>query len=293
MAKLFVDNGANLTAAMRKRYDIGLISLATIWGGIVRFGDEITAAQVIEAQRNGEKVTTSAPSLGEVKQVLEEAIREGHKEIIVITLPAHSSKTFEVITQAASELMEAHKGIRIEVVDGYNVSMAQGFLALKVAELLEQGARFDFVADRARGLRWNNLLIVALATPKFAGEGGRVQALKAMIGSLIKLRPTVVVLPNKKPCTFGSKMTRTTRDAMQRIIDRTKELWRPGARVAVVYAPDVEERAKRLVETLRTELCISENEETPLVEAAAPLLVHAGYGAIGIALAFDEPVKWV
>ena len=291
MVKVVVDSGANIPTDHLEKYRIGVIPLIVVLDDNQEYPDGVIDSEaVISAQKAGRSVGTSAPSVGYCSVFFEKLIREGHKEIIVITIPTHSSLTYGNILEAASSINEIHKGkVRIEVVDSLNVSMAQGFLALRVAELIERGANLGTAVDFANSYRHNLLLLVALETPKFAGQGGRVKAARAYVGAKLGLRPPVQVIPGEEAKPLGHFLVRSKEVSKKRILEEAAKFSGSETQYAVVYAPDA---LKDAGDTHRRLCQMTGYPEDRVIVAKAPaaLLVHAGYGAFGIAVDAGKPI---
>ncbi len=295
--QLFVDSGAGIPKDILRDLDIHEIPLDVMIDGEAYHDGTIATSWVVACQKVGRKVTTSAPTTGDAMNALERIIRAGHNDIIVITVQGISSGTYGSLLQARKNLIQQYEDrpLRIKVIDGYNASMALGLLVIRVAELLKEGASYDEAVDFARNNRRNTLLLVALWESKYAAQGGRVdKKIGAYAASFLHLHPTVVVLPNVKPQSFGPRIPpRKMDDAITIIAGKAAQYWQPGARLAVMYVAGLKskDRAKNLATVLSTRLGI-DREEISISEAPAALSAHAGYDALGIALYRESRIRW-
>ncbi len=298
VVQLFVDSGAGIPKDILRDLNIHEIPLDVMIDKEPHHDGDIDTSWVVACQKIGREVTTSAPTTGEARDALERVILEGHNDIIVITVQGISSGTYDSLLQARKDLVQQYdeRPLRIEVIDGYNASMALGLLVIRVAEYLKEGASYEDAVDFARSNRRNTLLLVALWEAKYAAKGGRVdKRLAAYAVSLLHLHPIVVVLPNVKPQSFGGKIPpRKMGDAIAIIANKAVQYWQPGARLAVMYVAGLKskKRAEDLATTLSRRLGIN-REEISISEAPAALSVHAGDDALGIALYRESRIHWV
>jgi DegV family protein with EDD domain len=284
--KLVVDSGAGLPAGMLEKHNIEVIPLQVLVDGINYIEGQILAVEVARKQREGCEIKTSAPSPGTALEVFRQIVeKEKIKDIICLTLPAHSSAVFSSIFQGAKMLLEekVDQNIRIEVIDSYTTSMGMGLLALRLAAEIEAEASFERVVDLAKEARWHIYVCAALATTQYAHAQGRVQGILLAVNALVKLHPTIILFPKQKVTRYGRVGGhRTMQSACNALVETILESWQPGAKASVVYA-DTPDLAERVAGNLASRLDIPRTDII-VCEASAVLVGQAGYGAIGIAV---------
>jgi DegV family protein with EDD domain len=251
----------------------------------------ISLREIIEAQKSDRRFTTSQFNPEEAAEVFRKAADAGADEILALSLTSLDSGTYDSFCKGANIVREERPDVRIEVVDSFTTSMAHGLLALRVAEEMATGVEFDRVVDFARYHRWNMLMMAALNTLEFVQASGRAESLKIRAGSLLKLKATVILAPNRKIQEYG--VHRTMKNACEAMIDTVVDQCRKdrkGVRLAVVHTDDI--TGAREVRRLLAEKSLIPQEAIMLTEASKALVVHAGPGAIGIAADCGQPVNW-
>jgi len=295
--KLVVDSGAGLPPDLLKQHNIGVIPLQVLVDGMNYLegsqAGNISVSQITAAQRENKEVKTAAPPPGIAKQVFESIVDEqGIKDIVALTLPKHSSGVFDSIKTGAQSLLTDRPadGLHIEVVDSYSTAMGMGLLALRLAGEIEKGVGLDNAVAMAESWRHNIFVCAALETTEYADKHGRVDGLLLVVNSVLKLHPTIILLPNEKPKRFGIPH-RAMKAACNALVDKVVERWPEKAgqgRLSVIKTDD-EGRARYVAESLSARLGVPIGEII-MAEASAIIIGQAGYGAVGIAVDCGRPV---
>ena len=216
---------------------------------------------------------TSQASPGDFKEVYDELGADADG-IVSVHVSAKISGTCNSALQAA-ELTSA--SCPIEVVDSAQASMGLGLVVAAAAEAANRGAGHDEVAAVARDAVGRAQCFCLFETLEYLEKGGRIGKAQAMIGSVLKIKPMIIVrdgevTPLSKARTFQKalvKMKQTARD------------FGPIESLAIMHST-TPEAAAAVAEDLK-DLLPEGNE--PYVTRFGPALgVYTGPGAIGIAL---------
>lgn len=136
--------------------------------------------------------TTSAPSVGTFQEAYRKAIGEGADSILEISLASKLSATYGNAVQAA-KVVTAETGVPIEVIDSGTVSGGFGMPAEIVAREAQQGATLEQVKAHAQSMVSRIRLYAALDTLEYLKRGGRIGNARALLGSLLNVKPLVEV----------------------------------------------------------------------------------------------------
>ncbi len=136
--------------------------------------------------------TTSAPSIGAFQEAYRKVIREGADAVLELSLANKLSATYGNAIQAA-KIVAAETGVPIEVIDSGTVSGALGMPTEILANEARQGASFAQLKERAQDMFKRVRLYAALDTLEYLKRGGRIGGAKALIGSLMNVKPLVEV----------------------------------------------------------------------------------------------------
>lgn len=118
--------------------------------GNFRDRDEITAMNVFECMKNGEKVISSAPPASDYVGYYSKLLRKGD-EVIHITTGANISLSYPNSLEAIKQLGEAGK--RIHLFDSMSLSTGMAHMVLKAARMNEENASVEAIMDALAELR--------------------------------------------------------------------------------------------------------------------------------------------
>ncbi|OLB80624.1 MAG: hypothetical protein AUI15_41395, partial [Actinobacteria bacterium 13_2_20CM_2_66_6] len=209
--------------------------------------------------------TTSAPSPGEFAEVYRRLARD-HEGCISIHIGEQLSATAEAARVGASSV----EGFPVNVIDSQTVSMPIAFLCRVAAEsptLEEATAEVERRIPKSR-------VLALLDTLRYVEMGGRVSRAQAMIGTMLDLKPLLLVA-NREIKSVDRVRTRSR--AIQRMVEflRTEM---PVETLAVMHAQAPDE-AERIATQLRAEL---PSMEVPIGRIGCVLGTHTGPQALGL-----------
>ncbi len=249
----------------------------------IHFGEEvlkdcidIDAEKLIErVNRDGVLPTTAAPSPGDFSVVYQDAFDKGADEIICLTVSAGVSATY----QAAVTAKELFPDKKITVVDSETISMGQGFMVLKAAELAKIGKNTEEILEEVVAVRERTHLFAALDTLKFMAMSGRVGSLSAEMAALMSIKPILTIKDGKLDLL---EKVRTRKKAWARILELTNERLGDGEFESVFILHVAANQAADDFEKLLREK-VSCPDYIPHTELNPGLSVHTGGGLVGIA----------
>ncbi|ADG79402.1 DegV family protein OS=Tsukamurella paurometabola (strain ATCC 8368 / DSM / CCUG 35730 / CIP 100753 / JCM 10117 / KCTC 9821 / NBRC 16120 / NCIMB 702349/ NCTC 13040) OX=521096 GN=Tpau_2804 PE=4 SV=1 [Tsukamurella paurometabola] len=223
-----------------------------------------------------EGVTTSGPSVGEVREVLEAAVAEANGDgVVVITMSSHLSSTYSTAVSQAALIDDS-----ITVIDSRCIDMAMGFGVLEAARLASTGATADEVAEAAHAVLGSAEGFFCVATLDHLRAGGRVSALAALLGGALQIVPVLRLADGR---IVSERKTRTVSRARDQLAAlASQHLGDRPARVAVhhVEAPDA---AAKVADQVRSEF--PQLVELVIGPFGGTIAAHLGPGAVGVAVA--------
>jgi DegV family protein with EDD domain len=261
------DSTADLPDEWRHRYGIEVVPLKVLFGKeTFRDRVDMTDEQFFARLATSSSLpTTSAPSPGEFAEVYRRLARD-HDGCISIHIGEQLSATAEAARVGASSV----ERFAVNVIDSQTVSMPIAFLCRIAAEsstLAEATAAVQQRVPRSR-------VLALLDTLRYVEMGGRVSRAQAMIGTMLDLKPLLLVADREiKPVD----RVRTRSRAMGRMVEffRTEM---PVETVAVMHAQAPAE-AEQIAAELRREL---PDQEVPVGQIGCVLGTHTGPKALGL-----------
>jgi DegV family protein with EDD domain len=261
------DSTADLPDEWRTRYGIEVVPLKVIFGNeTFRDRVDMTDEQFFQRLAVATKLpTTSAPSPGEFAEVYKR-LAESYQGCISIHLGAQLSATAEAARVGA----EAVEGFRVEVIDSQTVTMPIAFLCKVAAENETLDAAKAAVEERVSKCR----VLALLDTLRYLEMGGRLSRAGAMIGTLLDLKPLLLVADREiKPVD----RVRTRSRAIPRMVEYFRgDL--PVEHVAVMHAQAPDE-AESIAARLREQL---PGQEIVIGRIGCVLGTHTGPKALGV-----------
>jgi DegV family protein with EDD domain len=261
------DSTADLPAEWRERFGIDVVPLKVMFGQeTFRDRVDITDEQFFSRLAASSVLPkTSAPSPGEFADVYQR-IAKDHDGCISIHIGASLSATAEAARVGATSV----EGFRVEVVDSQTVSMPVAFLCHVAAGCATLDEAVAAVRERVPKTR----VLALLDTLRYLEMGGRLSRAGAMIGTMLDLKPILVVKDGEiKPVD----RVRTRSRAIPRMIEyfRTDE---PVEYLGVMHAQSADD-AERIAGDLRKEL---PDQEITVGQIGTVLGTHVGPKALGI-----------
>jgi len=235
------DSSCDLDPAETTPFNIEIVPLS------IRFGDEeFTDRQDLSVEDFYKRMAESAvlpqtacPSPGAFELAFRNATRAGADAVVCLTLSSALSNTFQSAQTAAA----AYDGdMEVVVIDSRSVSSGLGTLVLEAAKMAQEGADVNAVRYRVADLVPRTHVIAALNTLENLKKGGRIGGAKAMVGSMLSIKPLIDISGG---AVQEAGRARTRKRAMEWLYERMRAA---GAieHVAVMHsgAPDIDEFIK-------------------------------------------------
>jgi DegV family protein with EDD domain len=261
------DSTADLPDEWRVRYGIEVVPLKVLFGSeTFRDRVDMTDDEFFRRLEAAAKLpTTSAPSPGEFAEVYQRLAKD-YEGCISIHIGAQLSATAEAARVGARSV----DGFKVEVIDSETVTMPMAFLCRVAAESATLDEATAAVRQRVPKCR----VLALLDTLRYIEMGGRVSRAQAMIGTMLDLKPLLLVVDREiKPVD----RVRTRSRAIPRMVEFFRgEL--PVEWVGVMHAQAPEE-AERIAADLRKEL---PGQEIPIGQIGCVLATHTGPKALGL-----------
>jgi DegV family protein with EDD domain len=212
---------------------------------------------------------TSAPSAGAFEETFRRLAGDGATGIVCINLSSKLSATMQAAQVAAQSVQDA---CPVEVIDSLQVSMGLGNLCITAAERGVDGDSLEAIVADVMDRRNRTKLFGTLDTLEYLKKGGRVGNARALLGSMLAIKPVVEVLDGQ---VEEAGKVRTRSKALRLLVEKVKE--GPFENLAVLEgnAPDIDE----LLDQLEP---LSPRDEIVIGQIGPVIGTHAGPGVIGV-----------
>jgi DegV family protein with EDD domain len=273
--KVVTDSVSDLPPALAADFGISIVPAKVLFG-TEQFSDgvDITTDEFFRRLTSSAKLpTTSQPSVGDFVQVFD-SVGENADGIVCVTVSSQVSGTYNSAVQAREQTAAA---CPIEIVDSMQASMGQGLVALATARSAQSGADLSAVVDAANDALARAHLLGLLDTLEYLQKGGRIGRARALVGTLLKVKP-IITVQDGVVHEFGKERTRAKGLAKMR---EFAEQQAPLEEASVMYTTSdagLEGLTSALTDALPT-------GKRPVIARMGPVLgTYVGPNAVGLAL---------
>jgi DegV family protein with EDD domain len=191
--RVVTDSACDIPASLAREQGVVVVPLS------IRFGsEEFVDGSTLSAEEfwrrcagSAELPETSAPSPGSFQEAFLAAAEEGYDGVVCVTLSGAVSATLQSATTAAAAVADR---IPVRVVDSRLMTMGQGLVVLDAAERAASGATLEEVEARVGELIARTRVFGVVDTLEHLEKGGRIGSARALLGSLLSIKPVVTVV---------------------------------------------------------------------------------------------------
>lgn len=270
------DSTSGIPADLARELGISVVPLSVTLGGVSVSDLEVDAEDLYKRIRDTHEFPTSSqPPVALMIEALEKPVARG-EQVVAVLISSRMSGTCEMALMARRQILERHPGAVIEVVDSRSNSMEEGFAVLAAARVAVAGgtaAEVVAAAERTIGrTRW----LFTPATLEYLRKGGRIGNARALLGSLLQIRPILTVIDG---VTSTVKSVRTQRKALEEIATMVAmDFESHGFADAVVHHVIAEAEGEALATMIE-----QRTGHRPRVQTLpAAIGIHVGPGSLGV-----------
>ena len=191
--EIFTDSCCDLPKKLVEQCNIQVLQLeVNIDGKPPVLNKDIESKDFYEQLRKGANAKTSAVTPGCVEEHMRKSLEEG-KDIIYLGFSSGLSVTYQNAVMMMSELQDEYPERVIKQVDTLCASVGQGLLVYYAANLRNEGASIDEVFEKIMAVKDNIHHVVTVDDLFFLKRGGRLSAVSAITGSLLKVKPIIII----------------------------------------------------------------------------------------------------
>jgi len=276
--KIVTDSSADLSPQLAEELGITVVPL------YVRFGNEVYRDQLdISADEFYQRLqhdpihpSTTQPTPQDFANAYEKVAPKADG-VVSVHISAKLSGTCNSALQGKKMREEAGPICPIEVVDSQTLTMGLGMICIAAAKVANAGGSVQEVVDEVKKMIPRMHLLFTLDTLKYLALGGRIGKAKALLGSVLNVKP-ILAIKDGEVVPAGQVRSRS------KGIDRLVDFVQNAASIqdlAIIYNTTPDE-----AQTLAERIAPIFAKEKIMIARLGPLLgVHAGPGAVAIAFA--------
>lgn len=195
MIKIIADSTCDLSQELVEKYDITILPLYIHMGDKeCKDGVDVVPKEIFEwSDANETTPKTAAPSVGDVMDIMKPFV-DKDMDIMIFTISSDMSASCANARLAAKELGWEE---RTRVIDSENLSTGIGLLIIRAAIMAAEGSTLKGVADEMEKLKPQVRASFVVDTLVYLHRGGRCSATAKFFGTMLKLKPMIVVKNGK------------------------------------------------------------------------------------------------
>lgn len=231
--------------------------------------EEIQCEEFLKMIDAGGVPTSSQPSIGEIIDVFEES----REELLLISVGDGLSGAYQNAVGAKNSMEEND---HIHVINSKSLAGVQRYILQKALTLKEKGLNIHAIRKELEESIESSLSYVIPEDFEFLKRSGRLTALAAKIGSMIKIVPVLTQTEDKTRITpFVIKRSR--KKAIDAIIKHFKNIGiDENYKIYVAHGGAVE-KAKEAAEQIKQQL---QDTALEVLQLSCALITHGGPGCV-------------
>lgn len=195
---VYTDSAADLPASAYEKFDIRIVPMDYVLNGkSITFHTEAAdhdahCDELYKAQKEGADVKTSQIVPYRYIETWTPELEAGH-DILYLSFSSGMSATYDNAVGAAQQLMEEFPGRTIRVVDSLAATAGQGVVTYTAALNKEKGMTLDenaaFLKEHMKYIRH----LFTVGDLNYLHKGGRVSGAVAVIGTMLNIKPMLII----------------------------------------------------------------------------------------------------
>lgn len=267
---IVTDSASDIPRELLEQYKIEVVDLSFTISGETYYGNDAMESKELlrRMEKSHELAQTAMPSVGQFEAMYESVLSRAN-QVFSMHISEKLSGTFESASMAAKKF-----GDKVHVFDTKNLSLGQGLQVIEAAKMALNKISLDEIKAAAEDIRSRSYQMTGLDTIEYLRRGGRIGAAASLLGSVLKLKPSIHVDKNGafKPLFKSRGDKGAIRDTLKYVSDIVGE---KKARFAVGYAFN-RARADELKEIIMERF---NHIGEPLLYEAGPIIsTHTGPG---------------
>lgn len=277
---LLVDSSCDLPLEVIEKSKVETIGLMCHFKGEEYeddFGKTLKYEEFYEAMRNGERPSTSQINSYRFYEKFKQLIKE-NKEIVYLAFDSAISGTFSSAEVAKMQVLEEYPEANIKIFDTKCASIGEGLVNYYAWKALQNGKTGEEIIKLAEENCENMNHWFVVENLFHLKRGGRLSMSKAVVGTLLNIKPIIFVNENGELVNVIN--IRGRKKAIRFLADKLKERGNDFENMVVgISHGDCRNDAESLRDTIKNELGVKE----VIINHAGPVIgSHVGPGMLSL-----------
>lgn len=278
--QLMTDSCSDLPLELVDKYELDIINFTINIGGkdlVDDMGKTFDKQSFFQRLKDGETASTSQVNVHSYIEKFKEYVDKGIP-LVYLAFSSGLSGSLNNALQAKEMLKEEYGDLDLTIIDTKGASLGEGLLVYEAAKHKHEGYSKDELIAWVEENKLNYHSWVTVDDIKHLQRGGRISATAAAVGSLLNVKPIIVM--NQEGKLIPVAKIRGRKKSIQHLIDQTinniKDVEDHAIFIGHVGVPEEAELIRtQLLETLSPSECIV-SSYGPTVAA------HTGFGSLAV-----------
>lgn len=219
--EIYTDSSCDLPKEMIAQYDLKVMQLEVIIDDKEPvLNRDIDAKDFYDQLRKGANAKTAAVTPGFFQEHMKKSLEEG-KDILYLGFSSGLSTTYNSGAMILDELKEEFPERKILHLDTLSGSVGQGLLVHYAALQREAGKPMETVYEEVMAIKDKIHHEVTVDDLFFLKRGGRISATSAVAGSILQIKPLIIVTEEGKLENVAK--ARGRKNAMRTLVSNMKQ----------------------------------------------------------------------
>ncbi|MGX6979259.1 DegV family protein [Vagococcus elongatus] len=242
--RILTDSCCDLPYDLLEKENVQIVSMVVTLDGKEYeddLGKTFSSQWLIKELQQGKLAATSQINIGVYLEKFKEMLEENQIPIIYLGFSSGLSGSYSNAV-AALDMLNEEKGSKapIHLIDSKQACLGEGMLVKELIDLRNQQAGVEEALDTINQLKTRVQSWVTVDDLKYLERGGRISKTTATVGSLMNIKPIIVVNDQGKLINQGK--VRGRRKSLDKLVEQTKEHISIGdtSAIYIAYAGDIE-----------------------------------------------------
>lgn len=272
------DSNSDMPFNLKDQFDIPVVFMPYVIDGVEHFADLGRGGEnkaFYDRMRNGANPVTSLLPVADYLEYFEPILRKS--DLLFLAFSSQLSATIQNIYEAREQLLAKYPNRKFMVVDTMSISAPELILILGAHKLYREGKPMEEVVQWVEDNKMRSHAWFTVDDLKYLKRGGRISGAAAFFGTMLSLKPILVMGKNGKIAPADKVQGR--QKALRTIADRTAQyIENPGEQMIIIMHADAPDDVKRLEELLRAR--IPELKEIMTIFVGPVIGTHCGPGTV-------------
>lgn len=211
------DSNSGITQAQAKEMGVAVLPMPFMIDGETYYEDiTLTREQFYQRLKDNADIATSQPTPDSILKMWDKLLKE-YDQIIHIPMSSGLSGSCSTAMMLAGE--DEYEG-KVFVVDNRRISVTQ-YQSVKDAQMLAaMGMDGTQIKKRLEETAADSIIFITVDTLKYLKKGGRITPAAAALGTLLKIKPVLIILGEKLDSFAKARTMKQAKTMMMNAIQK-------------------------------------------------------------------------